>query len=145
MRGIVLDCSTEKDSGILRCDNGHRYPFLGQDWHSELLPRAGQDVDFVVEGDVAADIYLLRHGTSSISAMALVSFITGIFGLFFGYRMLVQGQNLSVINKVFFRLTIGASIRGSIKRTITEVDSHQTAVAGTLPHQERDMKTHRAS
>ena len=83
MRGIVLDCSTEKDSGILRCDNGHRYPFLGQDWHSELLPRAGQDVDFVVEGDVAADIYLLRHGASSISAMALVSFITGIFGLFF--------------------------------------------------------------
>ena len=42
--------------------------------------------------------------------------------------MLVQGQNLSGTNNVFFKLTIGASIRGSIKRIRPLVNIHRTAI-----------------
>lgn len=94
MEGIILDFTLADRNGVVRCNQGHRYPFSLDQWRSSDLPKAGERVDFVVGADQqAANLYRLPAQPAPAaaaatqhpapSALAIVSLIAGICGLFF--------------------------------------------------------------
>ena len=59
MRGRVLDFSIAENSGVISGEDGSRYRFAGPDWKSHgRQPIQGMSVDFVADGDHAAEVYI---------------------------------------------------------------------------------------
>lgn len=60
MRGEVLSVDGPSGSGLISGDDGVRYRFTRQSMIAAELPAAGDQVDFVVQGDLAAHMVVLR-------------------------------------------------------------------------------------
>jgi len=63
MQGKILDYNKEFKSGLIRGDDGNRYRFSIDDCKSTITPKIGLEVDFVVNGDKAVEIYILNKDT----------------------------------------------------------------------------------
>ena len=57
MRGRILGYDAENFKGVLSGHDGQRYDFVVDDWRGTGDPRAGQEVDFQINGAVAKDIF----------------------------------------------------------------------------------------
>jgi uncharacterized membrane protein YhaH (DUF805 family) len=57
MKGSVIGFDAAGNAGAITGDDGKRYDFTKLDWHGQEAPRHGDVVDFVPEGDRAANIY----------------------------------------------------------------------------------------
>ena len=60
MKGNVIGFDPDTNTGAISGHDGQRYDFATSDWHSHSQPRHGDLVDFVAEGQRAAQIYLLE-------------------------------------------------------------------------------------
>jgi hypothetical protein len=73
MKGVILGYDLKTTAGILRADNGNRYSFDRNQWHSQAVPAAGMEVDFEPSGDVAHDVFPLggahNAGTTNVTGV----------------------------------------------------------------------------
>lgn len=99
MEGVVLDFSLNTRTGLARCTQGNRYEFSIDEWKSSDLPKAGDRIDFQCIGDQAHEVYRTHTSNNSpyqapnqplaagqapiTNALAVISMIAGILGLFF--------------------------------------------------------------
>ena len=60
MKGNVIGFDPDTNTGAISGHDGQRYDFATSDWHSHSRPQHGDLVDFVAEGQRAAQIYLLE-------------------------------------------------------------------------------------
>jgi uncharacterized membrane protein YhaH (DUF805 family) len=60
MKGNVIGFDPDTNTGAINGYDGKRYDFATLDWHSNHRPKHGDLVDFVPEGQRAAQIYLLE-------------------------------------------------------------------------------------
>ena len=60
MKGNVIGFDPDTNTGAISGHDGQRYDFTASDWHSQSRPRHGDLVDFVAEGQRAAQIYLIE-------------------------------------------------------------------------------------
>lgn len=60
MKGNVIGFDPDSTTGAISGHDGQRYDFTTSDWHSQSRPHHGDLVDFVAEGQRAAQIYLLE-------------------------------------------------------------------------------------
>jgi uncharacterized membrane protein YhaH (DUF805 family) len=56
MQGTVIGFDPDSNTGAIGGDDGRRYDFGAADWRGESRPRHGERVDFVGEGDRAAQV-----------------------------------------------------------------------------------------
>lgn len=91
MRGKVLGYDASQMSGVIVNDEDMRYEFVKSEWKSDTLPRAGLEVNFLVEDNKATAIYVTTTsiGASITNAVgdskkipaALLAFFLGVFGV----------------------------------------------------------------
>lgn len=67
MEGKVLHFDKLTNAGVIRTENGERFDFTAADWKSGGAPHTGAKVDFVAQGNAAADIY----ATASVDLSAI--------------------------------------------------------------------------
>jgi uncharacterized membrane protein YhaH (DUF805 family) len=60
LKGNVIGFDPDANTGAISGHDGQRYDFATSDWHSHSRPQHGDLVDFVAEGQRAAQIYLLE-------------------------------------------------------------------------------------
>ena len=60
LRGNVVGFDPDTNTGALSGHDGQRYDFATSDWHSGSRPKHGDLVDFVPDGQHAAQIYLIE-------------------------------------------------------------------------------------
>src|SRR6185437_6028587 len=60
MKGNVVGFDPDTNTGAISGHDGRRYDFAKVDWHAHGTPRHGDIVDFTVEGQRAAQIYLIE-------------------------------------------------------------------------------------
>jgi len=60
MKGNVIGFDPDTNAGAISGHDGQRYDFTTSDWHNPSRPRHGDLVDFVAEGQRAAQIYLIE-------------------------------------------------------------------------------------
>ena len=67
MQGKILEFSIDNNTGVISGEDGNRYGFQGGEVHSDVPPRAGDNVDFQATGDQATGIYkvadMMAHST----------------------------------------------------------------------------------
>lgn len=101
MKGNILEFNEESRLGIISGDDGNRYNFGISDWKGHSLPKAGNKVDFSINGENAEAIYAQTPVTSSSSkkiTAALFAFFLGSLGahkFYLGYTK--QGIIMLVI------------------------------------------------
>lgn len=125
MEGVILDFNLDTRTGVVRCTQGTRYSFTLDEWKSSDLPRPGERVDFVPSGEQAGNLYRLQAPVAASSqpqagspfapptaapalvptpsALAIVSLVAGILGLF------IFGSLIAVICGHIARANIRAS------------------------------------
>lgn len=64
MKGVVLGFDPT-NGGFIRAEDGKRYELALDAWRGSRPPRAGEEVDFEINGDAASDIYPLVNETES--------------------------------------------------------------------------------
>lgn len=67
MEGSVLHFDSTARKGLIRGEDGERYDFEISDWKSNTSPYLGAKVDFITNGDSAAEIYLVRGAGALVS------------------------------------------------------------------------------
>lgn len=60
MKGNIIGFDRDSNTGAISGFDGKRYDFAASDWHGAARPRHGDLVDFVPEGQRAAQIYLIE-------------------------------------------------------------------------------------
>ncbi|WP_428087366.1 TM2 domain-containing protein [Candidatus Thioglobus sp.] len=83
MKGKILEYNEEGRNGIISADDGSRYKLDISEWKGSSIPKAGNKVDFSVNGENAASIYAesaLADGASKRIIAALFAFFLGVFG-----------------------------------------------------------------
>ncbi|MGB1262141.1 MAG: TM2 domain-containing protein [Cognaticolwellia sp.] len=83
MKGKILEFNEESRSGVISGDDGNRYNFEIAQWKGSALPKAGNKIDFSVNGENAEAIYVesfVAGGASKKIAAALFAFFLGAFG-----------------------------------------------------------------
>jgi uncharacterized membrane protein YhaH (DUF805 family) len=60
MKGNVIGFDPESNTGAISGYDGKRYDFATVDWHGQQRPRHGDVVDFVPDGQHAAQVYLIE-------------------------------------------------------------------------------------
>lgn len=83
MKGKTLEFNQESRTGVISGDDGKRYTFAISEWKGTALPKAGNSVDFSINGDTAEAIYTESSsgdGASKKVAAALFAFFLGAFG-----------------------------------------------------------------
>jgi uncharacterized membrane protein len=86
MRGTVLGFSPDTNAGGITGDDGRGYDFVRLEWHGAALPVRGMEVDFVVDGARATQIYpvSVAHDPTEgetaklVYILYLVSLVVGI-------------------------------------------------------------------
>lgn len=92
MKGKVLDVNEVTRSGVISGADGNRYNFEITEWKASVLPKAGNNVDFSINGDSALAIYIesgASNGSSKKITAALLAFFLGAFGVhkfYLGYQ-----------------------------------------------------------
>lgn len=59
MEGHVLGYTQRDQEGVIKGQDGQRYPFKAAEWKSDSAPRAGMQVDFEVKNGKAIAIYAI--------------------------------------------------------------------------------------
>ncbi|WP_051543330.1 TM2 domain-containing protein [Thiothrix lacustris] len=87
MKGRILGFDETKQIGLLRGDDGNRYPFKKEEWQdSDSMPTSGLEVDFSPESNIAKDIYPIyqvnqvKITEKSKATTTLLSLFLGAFG-----------------------------------------------------------------
>ena len=83
MKGNILEFNEESRSGVISGEDGNRYNFQVSEWKGNTLPKAGNKVDFSINGDDAEAIYadtVSHSGSSKKIGAALFAFFLGVFG-----------------------------------------------------------------
>lgn len=62
MEGKVLGFDATTGTGAIKGADGARYTFAAADWRGAAPAKAGDDVDFTIEGAMAKEIYVTRTG-----------------------------------------------------------------------------------
>src|SRR5260221_13135523 len=57
MQGIVIGFDPDSNTGAIGGDDGRSYDFAAADWRGESRPRHGVRIDFVGDGQHAAQVY----------------------------------------------------------------------------------------
>lgn len=113
MEGVILDFNLDSSTGVVRCNQGTRYNFTLEEWKSSDLPKPGERVDFVPDGERAGNLYRVQSQVPAAaqpqaaspfappaaapaqvptpSVLAIISLIAGILGL------LIFGSLIAVI------------------------------------------------
>lgn len=92
MKGKVLDVNEVTRSGVISGADGNRYNFEITEWKASVLPKAGNNVDFSINGASALAIYIesgASNGSSKKITAALLAFFLGAFGVhkfYLGYQ-----------------------------------------------------------
>ena len=60
MKGNVIGFDPDSNAGAISGDDGRRYDFSAEDWQGEGRPQHGDVVDFIPEGQRAAQVYLIE-------------------------------------------------------------------------------------
>lgn len=68
MKGKILDYNFQESKGLISGDDGNRYSFENAQWKADSSPKVNQTVDFVIDGDTAKDIYLVKTQINDIVA-----------------------------------------------------------------------------
>lgn len=86
MNGKILDYNTSTKVGvILAIDNGERYTFNIDNWNTNNIPQKNMQVDFICEGNVAKDVFMLKDTQSESNTLfGLLSVGLTFFFLFIG-------------------------------------------------------------
>lgn len=68
MKGKVLHYDMTKSEGLISGEDGQRYRFISSEWKEPSVPLKGMDLEFLVDGSDAEEIYLsaYRSGFSVI-------------------------------------------------------------------------------
>ena len=82
MQGKILEFSIDNNTGVISGEDGNRYGFQGGEVHSDVPPRAGDNVDFQATGDQATGIYISAPAAPPVGAKNKV--VAGILALFLG-------------------------------------------------------------
>lgn len=69
MDGHILGFDADAGTGVIKGSDGNRYNFAKADWKSDRDAKAGDEVDFVAEGDTAKEVYLVKAAGSAAGAM----------------------------------------------------------------------------
>lgn len=87
MKGRILGFDENKQIGLLRGDDGNRYPFKKEEWQdNDSIPTSGLEVDFSAENNIAKDIYPIYQVSQvkitekSKATTTLLSLFLGAFG-----------------------------------------------------------------
>jgi TM2 domain-containing membrane protein YozV len=91
MQGQVLAYDFRTAQGEISGADGQRYDFGGGEWKSEAQPRAGQRVDFKIEGSSALGVYLVAASSSQSSRtiaglLAILLAGLGLHKFYLGYH-----------------------------------------------------------
>lgn len=60
MKGNVIGFDPDSNTGAISGYDGKRYDFAAVDWHGQNRPKHGDLVDFIPEGERAAQVYLIE-------------------------------------------------------------------------------------
>ena len=52
MKGKILDYNIQESTGIISGDDGQRYSFSNNEWKASESPKANQNVDFEIDGNI---------------------------------------------------------------------------------------------
>ena len=83
MKGKILEFNGESRTGIISGDDGNRYNLDIKEWRGPSLPKAGNKIDFSINGDNAEAVYVesfIAGGASKKIAAALLAFFFGALG-----------------------------------------------------------------
>lgn len=87
MKGRILGFDETKQIGLLRGDDGNRYPFKKEEWQdNDSIPTSGLEVDFSPDNNFAKDIYPIYQVSQvkitekSKATTTLLSLFLGAFG-----------------------------------------------------------------
>lgn len=109
MEGLILGFDRETGAGVIRGDDGARFAFARSAWRSDREPVEGQRVDFVADGGVAREVYLLtpvrsfvtetvREIETSEKSLPTLVYALYLAAFFFGVSMVV-GVVLAYVNR----------------------------------------------
>lgn len=144
MKGKVLTYSPQDSAGVITADDNARYPFAGSEWKDADAPAPyrGAYVDFVIQGNHAAEIYLAVDAPpAAASGKRKEKIVAGIFALAlggFGIHKFYLGYTAAGIIHllVFFSLigtiviSIIALIEGIIYLTKSDEEFERIYVIG---------------
>ena len=92
MKGKILEFNESNREGVISGEDGNRYTFVVDAWKADTLPKAGNKVDFSINGESAEGIYresVSSGGASKKITAALLAFFLGVFGahkFYLGYK-----------------------------------------------------------
>ena len=128
MKGNVVGFDPDSNTGAISGHDGRRYDFAMLDWHSRSRPTHGDVVDFVPEGQRAAQVYLIEpeyvppnlgqfyfspSGRISRSQYWLKYFVP-VFVI--GVILHLAGEQLSILLSIFNFVILWPGIAILIKR-----------------------------
>ena len=73
MKGKVLGFDPVAGTGAITGDDGKRYSFIAAENKSSTALKAGDTVDFQVDGEAAKDIYAVAGGAANVDLAAMAS------------------------------------------------------------------------
>ena len=105
-QGQVLQFSMQA-GGIISGDDGQRYTFEGTAWNTPGTPMAGQRVNFIIQGDQAADIFAISGAAGSKSKIVAAAFAFFLGGLG-GHKFYLGHPTLGIVWIILTFTLIGA-------------------------------------
>ena len=150
MKGRILTYSPQDNAGIITADDNNRYPFAASEWKDPDTPAPyrGAHVDFIIQDNHAAEIYLAVDAPSAAtSRKSKEKIVAGIFALTLGgfgvHKFYLGYTKAGVIHLLVFfiigliTLSIGmlaisiiGIIEGIIYLTKSDEEFQQTYVIG---------------
>lgn len=73
MQGSLLFFDQEKNKGILSGEDGSRYEFEMVEWKSSNKPKAGISVDFIVNDNLATEIFVINNSAYSMEFSGVIA------------------------------------------------------------------------
>ncbi len=132
MKGNVIGFDPDTNTGAISGHDGQRYDFTTSDWHSHTSPKHGDLIDFVAEGQRAAQIYLIEpeyvapsfgqfyfspSGRISRSQYWLRYFVPVLaIGIILSLLQLVGGDIFQILSSLFQLIILWPGIAILIKR-----------------------------
>lgn len=100
MQGKILTYDKAAKTGIIAGYDGNRYEFVRDEYKNDILSIDAAEVDFVVDGQQARDIYLLNPAAVmqvKTSSLAITSLVFGLVGLFSSWYLLAIPSILAIV------------------------------------------------
>jgi TM2 domain-containing membrane protein YozV len=79
MQGKVLAFDFRTGVGVVSGGDGNRYQFDVAEWNNAALPKAGQSIDFNVQGESAVAVYLVAGASPSDEKSRMVAALLALF------------------------------------------------------------------